>query len=409
MPPTKAGGVRIPKGWKRLDGALYCRRCRQSSYVLRAVTIPVAGPVGESWGEFGKALRATWAETTRCANWMISQYYSRDVRRGPGDVRLAPMPHVSLYAEARALFPTLTSQIVGSLSQQVLGAYRAQRFALLWEGSRSLSSFRYPVAFPIPAQGWRLEQTDGSWHVLMRIGHRRWRLRLRGGPHMQRQLTRLQQLADGEAVPGTASVFPVVARAADRRGGVAAGGTASRVMVKLVGWFPKQPAAERSGLLRVRTGGGSLMAVEGSGWRVDPEPMRRVLMAEDRRRAALIANLHVVPIRGRSGIREALQDLSRKSRLRLEDACRTYAAALADHAERRHVGSVEYDDRDQRALPHFPWAFLRTVIASKLAERRIAFVHVNAAAAAVSSRFAALDEDVEIAGVDAPVSTGVAP
>jgi CBS domain containing-hemolysin-like protein len=80
---TSQGIARTPRGWKTLRGQPYCPSCKRSSYSLRALILPVAKPEGASWAEFRERLRPLWIETTRCANWMVSELYARDVRRGP--------------------------------------------------------------------------------------------------------------------------------------------------------------------------------------------------------------------------------------------------------------------------------------------------------------------------------------
>jgi hypothetical protein len=106
-----------------------------------------------------------------------------------------------------------------------------------------------------------------------------------------------------------------------------------------------------------------------------------VLCAEARRRAGLVVNLKHERRRSRrqgQGFADALNELSRRSRLRIADACRTYAAHVTAYAIRQRVTRVEYDDRDRSALSRFPWEQLRTALANKLDEHRIELVHVNA-------------------------------
>jgi hypothetical protein len=60
--------------------------------VVRAITIPVAGPVEGTWDELRSALRAAWIESTRGANWIVTELYARDTRRQPEDEKLGKMP-----------------------------------------------------------------------------------------------------------------------------------------------------------------------------------------------------------------------------------------------------------------------------------------------------------------------------
>jgi hypothetical protein len=401
VPMARTGAPRTPKRWKVLKGSAYCGACKHRAYMLRAVTLPVAGPEGASWPAFRAALREAWGEGTRCANWVMSELYARDVRRDAEDITLRKMPRIYLYPEARLLFPRLSPQTVASLVQQVQSAYRAHRYDLLWTGARALGTYRYPAPYPIPSQAWSLEERAGRWHVMLRLGHQRWDLRLRGGPHMRYQAARLRQIATGEAEPGAATLYQVRVQRGSHRTGLTSADGPTRVMLKFAAWLPKTEAPDGAvGTMCVRTGSDALLSVAGHDWSIDATPLRNVLRAEARRRAGLAVNLKHErrhPRRRRQGLIDALGDLSRRSRLRVADACRTYAAHVAAYAGRQRVVQVEYDDRDRSALPHFPWEQLRTAIASKLDEQRIAFVYVNGPASNDASGDEASPDDEALA------------
>lgn len=383
MPAAKDGRARTPQGWKILKGEPYCRACRQTSYVLRAVIVPVAAPQTGSWAELGDELRALWSETTRCANWLVSELYARDVRRQPGDDRLAPMPHIYLYPDARALFPRLPAQAVAALAQDVLRRYRATRYTVLWTRAASLASYRYPVSLTLPAQAWSLHEEEGQWIVSVRLSESRWRLRLRGGAPMRRQAQRLRQIDEGLAERGSLTLYESRSAGKSSRGESGA----PRVMVKIAAWLPKTASGDRSGIVQVRTDEQSLLAAEPR-WRIDPAPIRSVLRADARRRSSLLANLQSTRASGgrTDGIRMALEDLSRRTRQRLFESCRTYAAHLVAHVEACRASEVHYDDRLRPTFSHFPWELLRRRIAEKLDERGIRFVYGDAARTVPSER-----------------------
>ena len=322
-------------------------------------------------------MQEIWAAATRCANWMVSELYARDVRRQPQDPALAPMPHVYLYPEARALFPELSAQSVAALAQEVYRRYRAARHDLLWTRTASLPTYRYPVACTAPTQAWSLHERDGRWVVSVRLGDGRWELLLRGGSEMRRQSDRLRQIRTGQAERGPVTIY-LDGSARGRQGGISAI-RGDRVMVKIVAWFPRPAAAATSTVLDVRTDETALLRA-GRHWHVDPAPLRGVLAVQDRRRRSLVTNLQIArthPGQRRDRIRRALAALSLRSQRRLADACRTYAAHLAAHAVDRGAGEVRYDDSVRSALPHFPWEQLRRRISEKLDEHGIRFVHVN--------------------------------
>jgi hypothetical protein len=378
VPATRDGGARTPRGWKTLRQQSYCPACKHSAYSLRALILPVSGPDGASWAELRGKLRELWAATTHCSNWIMTELYARDVRRQPHDQRLPAMPRIYLYPEARQLFPNLSAQAVAALAQEVQRRYRARRYDLLWTRASSLPTYRYPVACAIPAQAWSLHEDEESWTVSLRLGDERWRLRLRGGPHMRYHSQRLHQILEGEAEKGSVTIYETAARGTSHRNGSTP--HATRVMLKIAAWLPKAPAASGTATLRVRTHPSALLFADPD-WYIDPGPLRGVLAADARRRKSIIANLGLErgqPRRRRQGIEKALSELSRRSRQRLAEACRTYAAHLAAYAKRRNAGDVHYDDSIRSALPHFPWEQLRRRVAEKLDEHHIQFVHVNA-------------------------------
>ena len=123
-------------------------------------------------------------------------------------------------------------------------------------------------------------------------------------------------------------------------------------------------------------------------WRIDPAPIRSVLAADARRRSSFLANLQSASASAArtDGIRQALDELSRRTRQRLFESCRTYAAHLVAHVETCRASEVHYDDRLRPALSHFPWELLRRRIAEKLDERGIRFVYGDAARSVPSER-----------------------
>jgi len=375
MPAAKSGAARMPQGWKSLGDQPHCSKCKQTGYALRAVIAPVSGPVDRPWGDLREELRALWIESTRCANWIMTELYARDVRRQPDDDRLPAMAHVYLYPEARVLFPRLPAQAVAALVHTAQRRYRADRFALLWSRTASLATYRYPVAFTVPTQAWSLREQEGRWIVSVRLSDSRWRLLLRGGPGMRRQASKLSQLVSGDAERGPLEIYQLPGPGGGRTS--SNGGT--RVMVKIAAWLPKIATGERSDAITVRTDAESLLCCQPR-WRIDPAPIRGVLAAEARRRASLLTNLSAARrARGSrpGGIEAALSELSRRSRQRLAEACRTYAAQLAAHVASRGAGVVHYDDRVRPELTHFPWEQLRRRLAEKLDDRGIRFVHLN--------------------------------
>jgi hypothetical protein len=133
---------------------LYCRNCWAQRYYLRAITMMVAEPLDATWEELRTVLITMWRATTQASNWMMTQFYAGDVRRDLSTEKLAPMPSMYLYPQARVLFPSLPSQTVAALEQACRGKYRSFRRRLLWTFATALPTYRYPTPFPVHNQSW---------------------------------------------------------------------------------------------------------------------------------------------------------------------------------------------------------------------------------------------------------------
>jgi len=60
----------------------------------------------QPWPAFRQALAETWAETTRCANWLLDGVLRARCPRATSDDRLRPMPASYLYPEVARVVPT---------------------------------------------------------------------------------------------------------------------------------------------------------------------------------------------------------------------------------------------------------------------------------------------------------------
>src|SRR5215472_11727376 len=78
-------GRRLPRGWKHIGDQYWCSTCWLESYILRSIQIPVLSPVDREWGELRTALRVMFAATTKVSNWMVTELYTRDMRRDRQD------------------------------------------------------------------------------------------------------------------------------------------------------------------------------------------------------------------------------------------------------------------------------------------------------------------------------------
>jgi hypothetical protein len=175
--PTKKGTTRLPSGWKRAFGRVWCDKCWRDSFVLRAITIPIVGPVDATWPEFRTVLAEAWAAMRAASNWMLDEMYARDVRRMPGMVKMPKQPRTYLYPEATKKFcPMIAAQTLAGLEQAIGGKYRALRYEVIWTGEASLPVYRYPAPLTVPNQGWSMEFSDAGVPIIaFRLAGRRLR------------------------------------------------------------------------------------------------------------------------------------------------------------------------------------------------------------------------------------------
>ncbi len=366
----KRGQPRLPVGWKRLEGRLFCGNCWGKKYSLRALIFPVAEPLAGTWKELGSELRTMWAQTTAAGNWMVTQCYARDIRRTPNMDRMPPMTRLYLYPEARALFPDLPPQSIASLAQTILRNYRAMRYKVIWTCAASLPTMRYPQPFPVHNQSWSFCFDEGNRAIVnVRIGERRWDLRLKGGPRYRRQLAGLRKIA----VPGELAI------------GKWHDGT---IWCKLVGWFAhREDRTKSDGTLHVRTGNDCLLiALDERGerrWVENCDQLPRWI-AEYQRKLHRLSEDRKAEQRPVPSFAMHWNALVRKQRYRMKSVVQETAAHIANFAVRSHYAHVEYDD-SERWLEEFPYSALKKRIQLGLEERGIQFVEVVASSTATET------------------------
>lgn len=373
---------RLPRGWKRTgEGEPVCAKCWGERYILRAVTIPVVGPVDGTWEDLRDDLRDAWVDATALSNWLMTEYYVRDVRR-EGQEKLPPQPKTYLYPEATARFPFIPATVVASTDHAIVGKYRALRYKLIWTGEASLPIFRYPAAIDVPSGSWQVsfgEDNIPLVRVTLRRDSRRWTLRLRGGREYRRQLAAFTQMVAGEAIVGTMALYRQRANSSDHRNGITgrdSGGqkAAFRVMCKMVAWLPREPAAKGEGVLFVRTDEDSLLvalnAKDKRLWELNADHVRRWAAEHyrklDRWSKDQKAENHPPAFQAR---RE--KDCT-KYRRRIHSACHEAAAQLVNYAARRRFATIQYNDVVRGFLKSFPWWQLRDLIREKADAKGIA-------------------------------------
>lgn len=358
--PAKAGkgGAKLPRGWKRHE-QVYCGRCWQDRYVLRAVTIPVVRPLGEGigWQELRVALAEAWSLSTSATNWITSQLWARDEHRMPGQEKLGKQPTTYLYPETRQRFPALPSQTCAAMENSAKGRYGNKRYEAVWTCSASIPSARYPQPYVTPNQSWRAAMAPAGKDggdlvpcVSVTLPGGRFLLQLRGGKEFARQLADVRQIISGSAVQGE---LAILRRRADKsRNGVSgrdSGGQKAfhRVMVKMVAWFPRKPRSERSGTLFVRFDPECFAIAldeQDEKLRVWNADHVRRWIAEHRRRLDRWSDDQKAEQRPVASFQSRRESAVEKFRRRIKSFIQETSAQIVGVARRRRLAEIKVDD-----------------------------------------------------------------
>lgn len=387
--PTKAGKERVPKGWKRHEG-IWCGVCWKKKFVLRAVTMAVRSPVGEgvTWKDFREALKEGWREHTRASNWLVSELYTADCQRGPKDLKLPKMEKTYFYPQMRDQFPKMAATATASLENAVKAKYMRKRYKVIWTNDESLSNMKYPQPIICPAASWAASYEtagkDGGDDVpcvSVRFGDKRWLLQLRGGKEFGRQLGDLRQLVEGTAIQCELAILRkrVGGGGSDNRNGIKArdsGGqhVMTRVMVKLVGWFPRKERSA-SGTLVVKSDPQSFLVAYDSKaskirtWNSDhikrwmAEHTSKLNRWSDDQKAEQRR-----PRRKNASFQSRRDAAVVKHRSRIDTFCKETAAQIAGVAERMNFADVKLDvsDRSYFGEGRFEWRHFKDALTSKL-------------------------------------------
>jgi hypothetical protein len=278
-----------------------------------------------------------------------------------------------------------TGSVVAVL-HAVEGRWGRTRYDVLWLGKASLPNYRYPTPYPVRSQDWKAIKGDnGQALVSVRLAGKRWLLRLRGGEQFCRQLNSHTQLVDGRAVLAELSIYEQRANEADHRlgtNGRDSGGQRinSRVMVKMVGWFPRppRPAVQEGVLFVMPSEEAMLVAVDAKAnrlWTYHGDHIRR-WVAEHARRRQSWSDDQKPEARQRGGPGKAASRRDAaclKQRRRLASAVKEIAAMVVSYAARRRFAEVRWVLADSHYLSSFPWAALRGRIQTKCNEVNIEY------------------------------------
>lgn len=388
--PTAKGTPRLPKGWKRHNN-VYCSKCWKKRFILRAVTIPVAGPVGRDWSELREALALCWQQSTGLANWTVTELAKADIVRSPEDERLPAMKNLYLYPQARRWCPSMPPTSVVALLHAVEQRYRKNRLSVIWRADSSLQRYRYPMPFPVHNQGWKARFAEENTPLVdLRLADSDFTLRLRSGYQYKRQLAAFAKIVSGDAVQGELSLYRQRANSGDHRSGIVdrepGGGQRLyyRILAKMTAWLPRSDnESKRQGSLSVRTASDAFLIAEtghGNPWVLNVDYVRRWITQYRRRVDRLHQDTKYEkrwPKRMRRQMADYLGSAKERHHRRLNTFIHQAAAMLIGYANRLKVTELQYDDTDKSYFLEFPWFEFRQMLANKLDECGIRLTVIN--------------------------------
>lgn len=372
---------RLPPGWKRHKDEVWCSECWKGQYVLRAITIPVAGPIDGEWNDLRSTLNECWSQSTGIMNWAVTELARSDHPREHCDTKIAPAPRVYLYPGARRVEPDCNPQSVVAILHAVEGKYRKFRLATIWNRTQAHPVYRYPQPYPVHNNGWSCAHGPNKEPcVSVRLGNRRWLLRLRSGPQFRRQIAGWKQIMSGQAVQGELAIIGQWVEASANRPGVESrepgGGPRKqlRVMAKMVAWMPKKLQTGLNGTLYVTTGRHPFLSYQ---VRDDEDNIRHlyashVIRWEEQHRKRLqcmaddLKHEKRWPANVRRNMLAAQDRWVAKYRDRLSSFTHEATAMLANFAHRQGVSLVHLDTRCRNFCERFPWYELISKLRYKL-------------------------------------------
>ncbi len=401
---TPKGVPRTPIGWKHIGESYFCKACWASKYVMRAITLPVAGPLNADWKNFGADLRKAWTIATQLKNWAVNALAQRDHLRQPGMEKLPKMPTVYLYGLAADEFPwwgQLDKSGAIAILIAVERTYRARRYDVLWLSTATHPNFRYPQPWPM-GQNFAVLLHEGRPSVRIRIGQTRYSLllgsrkkanRRRRSPR-DRILIAFDHLVKNPELVAEVVLFEKRANFGDHRSGLDSrgnsGGTPrhSRVMCKIVGWFPVTKRQDSEATLYVQTTSDALLVAFDEKkeriWTYHARHLNRVLelhrwhlgriqeMSDDTKAERR------KPRRDNRAFRDKVALWSETDRNRMRSICHEVSASVIAFAVRRKITRIEFDGRDKSFAESFPWFVFDGMIESKAQKEGIAFASVEA-------------------------------
>ena len=381
--PNKDGGIKLPRGWRRIDDVLLCRDCTKAKYYTRSVRVEITGLADDEereTKEFRAACSAASKASARCANWLVQRLLAADLALAPlgttkdGKQKLPPCPEVDYYRAACDMFPELAPASIVTLSKMVRDWYRARRWEALVALNRSVETYRFGrLPIEIPKQAWRLEEVDGKFVIRSQVGPgKSWRVKVYA---TGRELATLRGIVAGDAIP---LALKIVRQSKTLANAQVVKAWFFRLSVMLPRKAPRQSHQEITLTLGHDPGALMFGSLEGSEdvFEYPGEVLRKLIVGGDqsdkKRQRELSLARGLVSRRQLARWGQDRTAVCENRQRKINYQLKLCAAVLARWCKSHGVTSVDYDTTDRGFLIHCPWYALKAAIANALERENVA-------------------------------------
>lgn len=388
--PRKDGTPKLPNSWMRWGDSTWCDGCWRKAFIRRGIVLPVHSCTDLPWADFVNRLYAAWRASTRCANWAIQQLLALDHMPISAETKLPKMPAVYLYGlhqDSGEPFADIRAATRQCIFREVQSKYMKKRFDVLVRGDAAPPVYRFPFPIIIDESSWRFVGRE----VNLLLGDSRVTLVL-AKKNRHRQIRQIQQIIDGEAVPGAISIYRVRAGNTEEKTKRAGGGNSVswRYMLKIGAWLPREAEKEKSEReASISLGGASFCTIRvdtyDRPWVLNAPQVIGMIRAHAKRVHQFSEDLKYEkrwPTQIRRRMTERLDIICSTHRRRMESWMHQSTAMVANYCARHGVASLRIESRE--SFGEFGWAGWITILRVKTDERNIEVREATASAEVMS-------------------------
>lgn len=382
--PNKDGGLKLPKGWRKLPEPT-CKACAAKSYYTRGFRIEISGLAEErEFKEFRAALSAAAKASARFGNWLVQKLYAADLAAMPvlektkdGKTKLPPCPSVDYYRDAVAAFPELSGGCISGLGQMVRQWYSARRYEALVSLNRSVENYRFGfLPVEVRKQDWSLREQEGKLVIRAAVQPgKSWLVKIYADRF---NFARLKQIQAGDAIPLGCKIVratkqPIAGSNAPPR---------KAWFFRISAMFPRTVKRKSHQEVTLTLGHEANQLLFGALEDSDEVfefpglELRKMIVGGDRTERRWQGEISM-----RRGIwskrKQARWSLDRTRRCenrqrKIAAQLKLIAAALTRWCKSHGVTSVDYEVKDMGFIPHFPWRKMRDDMHNALEREGIA-------------------------------------